>query len=172
MQNVIAAFWDYRLLLPSLSGQLRTFLAVFQVEKSLLCNFMMLRNHRKAIMLAQWFSTFSESWLILCFSKVCMAHCSVDHSCVVFHLEKKGLNFRVSVVYPVIALISKKIKIKKYVKRSSPLGEQFCPDLLQRKKVFTSGRAIFAQISKLKVKNKKSLHLWNSDFCLDLQKKG
>ena len=42
----------------------------------------------KAVGLNQWFSTFSEPWPILCFLKVCMAHCSVP-----LRLEKKVSTF-------------------------------------------------------------------------------
>ena len=70
-----------------------------------------------------------------------MAHCSVDHRCWTIALwpsaSKKSLHFRVSVVCPVIALISKK-------------------------KVFTFGRVNFALISEKNVSASESPIFVNS----------
>ena len=105
--------------------------------------------------LVQWFSTFLELWAILYFLKVLDGRslCGpplLDQSSVAFHLQKQGLNFRVSVVCPVIALISK-------TNRSSPLGERFLPRPQKKSKktiiIIKSspkGRPIFALISETK----------------------
>ena len=99
--------------------------------------------------LKQWFSTFLVSWPILCFLKVCIAQWFVNHCCWTNALWPSTL----------------KKRKRSVLSRSQHCLPSDCPDL--QKKIFTSGRVIFALISK-----KKGLHLWESDFCFDLLEKG
>ena len=103
------------------------FLTVVQLEKSLLfrfCNFTMLQKQGKIFHLIQWFSTFSEPRPILCFLKVCIVHCPVDHRCWTIArwppASKKKVSTFESALFAQWLPWSPK-------KRSSPLGERFLP---------------------------------------------
>ena len=104
------------------------------------------RDSYSSNVLGQWFSTFSEPWPFCVFWKFAWP-----------------IALWTTAVGPYLCG-------PLYRKKRSPLSSQRwlpsdCPDLQNKKKAVTSGRAIFALISK------KGFHLWVNDFCPISRKK-